>query len=230
MVHQVTRFSDAYSAWESWNANEFSFRSKQLLSVYNSLDKKSSELSSVVSYHLECARTLLDKTHELVGPTGETNELYTSGRGVVVLMHDATGVNAQQILLAQLTAALAAGNSVVLCSDDSEVTQLIGDICTNLPAHLVQVAPFEAYHQLLEANISGAGYIGSANTEQEINRQLAQRGGALIGLVSETDFEQATCALDPHLCLRFITERTRTINITAVGGNATLLELGSDSH
>ncbi|MCP3702611.1 MAG: 1-pyrroline-5-carboxylate dehydrogenase, partial [Alteromonas sp.] len=27
-----------------------------------------------------------------------------------------------------------------------------------------------------------------------------------------------------------ITERTRTINITAVGGNATLLELGSEAH
>ncbi len=31
------------------------------------------------------------------------------------------------------------------------------------------------------------------------------------------------CQWIPHLSLRFITERTRTINITAVGGNATLL-------
>jgi RHH-type proline utilization regulon transcriptional repressor/proline dehydrogenase/delta 1-pyrroline-5-carboxylate dehydrogenase len=30
----------------------------------------------------------------------------------------------------------------------------------------------------------------------------------------------------PHYLLRFVTERTRTINTTAVGGNASLLSLG----
>ncbi|HAS64519.1 MAG TPA: 1-pyrroline-5-carboxylate dehydrogenase, partial [Vibrio sp.] len=47
--------------------------------------------------------------------------------------------------------------------------------------------------------------------------------------VSETDLVTLNVAHDPHLSLRFITERTRTINITAVGGNATLLG-ASDSH
>ena len=34
-------------------------------------------------------------------------------------------------------------------------------------------------------------------------------------------------SVSPHYLLRFITERTRTDNTTAVGGNATLLELGA---
>ncbi|MCO4788283.1 1-pyrroline-5-carboxylate dehydrogenase, partial [Vibrio cholerae] len=53
---------------------------------------------------------------------------------------------------------------------------------------------------------------------------------AIVSLVSETDLLTLPVAHDPHLSLRFITERTRTINITAVGGNATLLELGVDTH
>ncbi|WP_305846204.1 hypothetical protein [Photobacterium kishitanii] len=57
-------------------------------------------------------------------------------------------------------------------------------------------------------------------------RQLAQREGVLAQLVAELDGELVPVIGSQHYCLRFITERTRTINITAVGGNATLLELG----
>ncbi|MFA0070912.1 1-pyrroline-5-carboxylate dehydrogenase, partial [Vibrio breoganii] len=71
---------------------------------------------------------------------------------------------------------------------------------------------------------------GNSQTAQAINLQLAKRDGAIVGLVAETDLATMNVANDPHLSLRFITERTRTINITAVGGNATLLELGSEAH
>ncbi|MCV5886981.1 hypothetical protein OFN71_27590, partial [Escherichia coli] len=81
-----------------------------------------------------------------------------------------------------------------------------------------------------ESDVRSVGYVGYSQVEHALNLQLAKRDGAIVGLVSETDLESPKLAHDPHLSLRFITERTRTINITAVGGNATLLELGNETH
>ncbi|MCG6507894.1 1-pyrroline-5-carboxylate dehydrogenase, partial [Vibrio parahaemolyticus] len=139
---------------------------------------------------------------------------------------------AKLAVAAQLCAALVAGNSVVFCSDDAELTSALSAAYeqSTLPANLLQFATFDAYHQLMESDIRCMGYVGNTSVERTINRQLAKRSGAIVSLVSETDFAALPVANDPHLSLRFITERTRTINITAVGGNATLLELGNEAH
>ena len=88
MVHQVTRFSDAFSAWENWNLTNFDSKSECLLAFKQALQQVQPELASVVSYHIEQASALLAETHQLVGPTGETNELYTAGRGVALVIQD----------------------------------------------------------------------------------------------------------------------------------------------
>lgn len=164
--------------------------------------------------------------------TGETNELYTAGRGVALIIQDHVSQSAQQAAIAQLTCALLAGNSVIVCSDDIDLIKALETTAksASLPINLLQFASLDAYHQLLESDVRSVGYIGNQEVERNINRQLAKRTGAIVGLVSETDVELIPVAHDPHLSLRFITERTRTINITAVGGNATLLELGSETH
>lgn len=230
MVHQVTRFSDAYSAWENWNLTGFDYKCECLLSLKKGLTKPS--MAAVVTYHLNQASALLAQTHQLTGPTGETNELYTAGRGVAIVVQDAGGEQAQLAVLAQLTAAMIAGNSVVLCSDDTELTQAVQAAFeqSTLPANLMQFVPMDAYQQLLESDVRNVCYVGNTEIERKLNRQLADRTGAIVSLVSETDLSALPVTHDPHLSLRFITERTRTINITAVGGNATLLELGSESH
>ena len=130
-----------------------------------------------------------------------------------------------------ITCALIAGNSVVICSDNTELTQLVKQAVAsaNFPSNLVQVVAYDASSPLLDSDVRSVGYVGHSQVEHALNLQLAKRDGAIVGLVSETDLESPTLTHDPHLSLRFITERTRTINITAVGGNATLLELGSDS-
>lgn len=232
MVHQVTRFSDAFSAWENWNLTSFEAKSECLLAFKKALQKAQPSLASVVSYHLERASALLAETHQLVGPTGETNELYTAGRGVALIIQGDTSEQAQKSAVAQLTAALIAGNSIVFCSDDAQLSQQLEAAYkqSSLPMNLVQFAPLDAYQQLLGQDVRSVGFIGTPDVEMSINRQLAKREGAIVGLVSETDLAALPVAHDPHLSLRFITERTRTINITAVGGNATLLELGSEAH
>lgn len=232
MVHQVTRFSDAFSAWENWNLTDFDSKSECLLAFKQSLQHNQALLGAVVSFHIEQASTLLAETHQLIGPTGETNELYTAGRGVALIIQGDATQPAKNAAVAQMTAALIAGNSVIFCSDDAELCKDLEAAYTqsSLPTNLVQFASLDAYHQLLESDVRSVGYVGNVEVERSINRQLAKREGAIVGLVSETDLDATPVAHDPHLSLRFITERTRTINITAVGGNATLLELGSDTH
>lgn len=232
MVHQVTRFSDAFSAWENWNLTSFEAKSECLVAFKKALQKAQPSLGAVVSYHLERASALLAESHQLVGPTGETNELYTAGRGVALIIQGDMSEPAQKAALAQVTAALIAGNSVVFCSDDTDFSRQLETayMQSSLPMNLLQFAPLDAYQQLLESDVRSVGYVGTTEVERNINRQLAKREGAIVSLVSETDFAATPVAHDPHLSLRFITERTRTINITAVGGNATLLELGSEAH
>jgi len=232
MVHQVTRFSDAFSAWENWNLTDFDSKSECLLAFKQSLQQNQALLGAVVSFHIEQASILLAETHQLIGPTGETNELYTAGRGVALIIQGDAMQPAKNAAVAQMTAALIAGNSVIFCSDDAELCKDLEAAYTqsSLPTNLVQFASLDAYHQLLESDVRSVGYVGNVEVERSINRQLAKREGAIVGLVSETDLDATPVAHDPHLSLRFITERTRTINITAVGGNATLLELGSDTH
>lgn len=232
MVHQVTRFTDACSAWENWNLTDFDFKCECLLSLKSSLKESLPGLAQVVSFHLDQASALLARSHSLIGPTGETNELYAAGRGVALLIQNDTSMTAKQALLAQLCCALVAGNSVIICSDDSELVAALtaANLQSSLPVNLLQFSALDAYQALIESDIRSVGYVGNVSLEHSLNRQLAQRSGAIINLVSETDLTTLPVAHDPHLSLRFITERTRTINITAVGGNATLLELGNETH
>ncbi len=232
MVHQVTRFSDALLAWENWNLTSFDFKCECLLTFKTSLENISPQLAKVISYHLQHASTLLGNTHQLVGPTGEINELYTAGRGVSLVIQDDNSFAGKQAVVAQLTAAFVAGNCTVLCSDDAELISALKSAYeqSTLPANVLQFTTLDAYHQLIAFDIRAVGYVGKTSVERRLNRELAKRTGAIVSLVSETDLVAIPVANDPHLSLRFITERTRTINITAVGGNATLLELGDESH
>ena len=234
MIHQITVFSDAQQAWASWNLTDFQTRLAYLSTFRAAISGQHHAYASVCQFHLQQAEHALAHPHQLLGPTGETNELYASGRGVTLLLasnSDQT-LAAQQSLLAMLTAALLAGNVVLVCSDDSKLNQALESAIkqANLPANVLLVVPFDSYAPLLEQDVRVVGYVGNPATEHNINLQLAKREGAICQLVSETDLSTMQIAHDPLLSLRFITERTRTINITAVGGNATLLELGSDKH
>ncbi|APX07856.1 1-pyrroline-5-carboxylate dehydrogenase [Vibrio campbellii] len=235
MVHQITYFKDAFSAWEQWNLTDFDYKCEHLLAFKSAIEGQHSVVGKVVSYHLQQASSLLAETHQLVGPTGETNELYTAGRGVALVVCENNLEHTENALysaFAMITCALIAGNSVVICSDNAELNQLVKHAVAsaNFPSNLVQVVAYDASSPLLDSDVRSVGYVGHSQVEHALNLQLAKRDGAIVGLVSETDLESPTLTHDPHLSLRFITERTRTINITAVGGNATLLELGSDSH
>lgn len=232
MLDQATRFSDALHAWESWSLTEFDYRSKCLLSIFELLTNDNIAISSVVEYHLQSAQKAVGLVDMLVGPTGETNELYTAGRGVTLLIQETESDAARIAVIAQLTAAAIAGNSVIVCSDDAQLVQWIQHYFNTavLPPGLIQVVSYDSLHAFLQNDIRTVGFVGSDKSAIKLNRELTNINGVIIGLVVESDLDALPTSHDPKLSYRFVTERTRTINITAIGGNASLLELGSGEH
>lgn len=237
-MQTITRFSevtvfDAITAWEQWNLTEYNYKRDGLDSVRRNLAKGHPQLAAVAQYHLSYANEILAEPTLMPGPTGETNELYCAGRGVCALIVENKA--SWEAAIAMFTSALIAGNSVIICCDDVQFNQVIESAVANvLPAHLVHIVAYDAYQKLIKSDIRLVSFVGSDSTQMTINRLLAQSKGVIIPLVAEVIPEEESTigadklnlAHDPSLVLRYITERTRTINITAVGGNATLLELG----
>ncbi|EAR53183.1 hypothetical protein SKA34_07663 [Photobacterium sp. SKA34] len=130
-----------------------------------------------------------------------------------------------------MATALVCGNSVMLClSPDHplKTTTILSQLeqagCVANVLSVIEDTDFDSLIQSEE--IAAVAYSGSAELALSLARQLAARNGQLAQLVVETDLDNLPVIGSTSYCLRFITERTRTINITAVGGNATLLELG----
>ncbi len=127
----------------------------------------------------------------LPGPTGESNELHYRGRGVFVCISPWNFPLA--IFTGQVTAALAAGNSVV--AKPAEQTPLIAYEAVKLlhaagvPANALHLVPGDgAVGGLLagHANVAGVAFTGSTEVARIINRTLAANDGPIAALIAET--------------------------------------------
>jgi delta 1-pyrroline-5-carboxylate dehydrogenase len=232
MVHQSAFISDLQAAWETWYLTEFDFRSACLEQMAQQVRSSHPSIAGMFDYHCRQAKLHAGGCDELFGATGETNELYTTGRGISVIVQKSSDGQAQLSVFAMVATALLTGNTVMLCTDDQSTIDLVNQMCSseNLPANIIKISACDTYHAMLDEEIRVLGIVGSKEAVTRLNQQLAQRSGALVQYVFESDVDNIPCAKDPYLSLRFVTERTRTINITAIGGNASLLELGSDGH
>lgn len=230
MHHADTQDIQATAIWEAWNRRGFADRCRLLASA---LDHLPAHADAALTERL--ARQLLEDasplgdTLELPGPTGESNELYLTGRGVALVLgsHDSS----ETLVACQLIAALACGNAVVLQWPGHEPwsTALVEALHqAGVPRATLALDSQTPEAQLFELNDLRL-VVTSCTPEREIelNRTLAQYENVLIQLVAETDREHCPLLTSPDFLLRLVTEKTRTTNTTAVGGNATLLELGS---
>ncbi|MEM9837551.1 MAG: bifunctional proline dehydrogenase/L-glutamate gamma-semialdehyde dehydrogenase PutA [Pseudomonadota bacterium] len=129
--------------------------------------------------------------HALPGPVGEDNQLRLEGRGVFAAI--APWNFPLAIFLGQVTAALAAGNSVV--AKPAEQTPLIAFEAVKI-LHEAGVPP-QAVQLLLGGGrvgeamlnhpaIAGVVFTGSTATAKRIQRQLAEKPGAIVPLIAET--------------------------------------------
>ncbi len=133
----------------------------------------------------------------LLGPTGEHNQLSLHGRGVVACISPWNFPLA--IFLGQITAALAAGNTVI--AKPAQQTVLIADWAMNLiheagfDSDVVQLLPGRGSvigDKLIEdQRISAVLFTGSTETAQHIQLKLAQRKGPIVPFIAETGGQNA---------------------------------------
>ena len=128
----------------------------------------------------------------LPGPTGERNEMSLHGRGVFACI--APWNFPVAIFTGQVAAALAAGNAVV--AKPAEQTPLVAFEAVRLlheagvPRNVLHFLPGDGARigkvLLSHPALSGVAFTGSNETASIINRQLAQREGAIPALIAET--------------------------------------------
>jgi RHH-type transcriptional regulator, proline utilization regulon repressor / proline dehydrogenase / delta 1-pyrroline-5-carboxylate dehydrogenase len=157
------------------------------------LDDALAELREAVDYcryYAAQARTAL-APQPMPGPTGESNELRYRGRGVFVCISPWNFPLA--IFLGQVTAALAAGNTVV--AKPAEQTPLIAALAITLlhdagvppsALHLVPGDGAVGASLVADPRVAGVAFTGSTETGRAINRALAGKSGAIVPLIAET--------------------------------------------
>jgi RHH-type proline utilization regulon transcriptional repressor/proline dehydrogenase/delta 1-pyrroline-5-carboxylate dehydrogenase len=157
------------------------------------LDDALAELREAVDYcryYAAQARIAL-APQPMPGPTGESNELRYRGRGVFICISPWNFPLA--IFLGQVSAALAAGNTVV--AKPAEQTPLIAALAVAL-VHEAGV-PNSALHLLpgdgtvgaslvADPRISGVVFTGSTEVGRVINRTMAEKDGPIVPLIAET--------------------------------------------
>jgi RHH-type transcriptional regulator, proline utilization regulon repressor / proline dehydrogenase / delta 1-pyrroline-5-carboxylate dehydrogenase len=150
------------------------------------------EAADFCRYYAAQARTQFTDPTRLPGPTGELNELSLHGRGVFACISPWNFPLA--IFAGQITAALAAGNSVV--AKPAEPTPLIAAHFVRLlhragiapdVLHLVP-APGRLFGEVAFGHraLAGVAMTGSTATALNINRALAARDSAIVPLIAET--------------------------------------------
>ena len=171
----------------------------------------------------------LDQVQCMTGATGESNELYVTARGKTMIIGDES---AQALaILGQLIAALLTGNEVILhCpSQDEMCIEAVKALYeAGINDDVISIANDSQLVTLLHMErLAQVAVAGSASHVQSISQELANTDGILTQVIAVTDMDGLADMLTPDYIYRFVTERVRTINTTAIGGNATLLELGT---
>ncbi|WP_461519158.1 bifunctional proline dehydrogenase/L-glutamate gamma-semialdehyde dehydrogenase PutA [Porticoccus sp.] len=143
-------------------------------------------------YYALQARNQFANGLSLPGPTGEDNHLSLHGRGVFLCISPWNFPLA--IFTGQVAAALAAGNAVI--AKPAAQTPLVATLITQLmhhagiPPEVLQLLPGDGRTLgkllLADQRIAGVAFTGSTATALTIQRQLADRPGAIVPLIAET--------------------------------------------
>jgi len=158
------------------------------------------EAADFLRYYATMSRRLFGQPEQLPGPTGESNQLFLNGRGVFVCISPWNFPLA--IFLGQISAALAAGNSVI--AKPAEQTSLIGHAAVKLlheagvPEAVLQYLPGDGAvvgaALTKDPRVAGVAFTGSTETAWAINRALAARNAPIAALIAETGGQNAMIA------------------------------------
>jgi RHH-type proline utilization regulon transcriptional repressor/proline dehydrogenase/delta 1-pyrroline-5-carboxylate dehydrogenase len=223
-VHEATStdvdaaLADAYQAREQWANTSVENRAAALDKAADLLEKNLPTLMTLLCqeggksigdnisevreaidfcryYAARAREDLLPK--QLIGPTGEFNELSLHARGVIVCISPWNFPLA--IFMGQIVAALVCGNPVI--AKPAEQTPLIAAYAIKLlheagiPTSALQFLPgrgeIVGARCVADSRIAGVMFTGSTDTAKLINQTLAQRNGPIIPLIAETGGQNA---------------------------------------
>jgi len=179
--------------------------------------------------HLLSHTAELDEVKHLIGATGESNDLYLTARGKTMVMGGES--TRAMAVIGQLVAALLTGNEVILhCPSQQEMCEEAARALydAGINEDVLSVANDSQTITLLHIDrLAQVAVSGSPSEVQSVSQELAKTGGILTQTIGVTDMAGLSEMLTPDYIHRFVTERVKTINTTAIGGNASLLELGA---
>lgn len=209
-------FEVAYAAFDDWNSTDAEIRAQALEKFADLLEAQEKEFIAVLVR--EAGKTISDshdevreavdfaryyankgradfsgEGHEMPGPTGESNRLYMSGRGVFACI--APWNFPLAIFAGQVLAALMAGNTVV--AKPAELTPLVALKVVQLmhqagiPQGAVNLvtARGSTLGKVLGQTpyLGGVAFTGSTAVAQVINQTLAARENSpIVPLIAET--------------------------------------------
>ncbi|HEU5468253.1 MAG TPA: bifunctional proline dehydrogenase/L-glutamate gamma-semialdehyde dehydrogenase PutA [Steroidobacteraceae bacterium] len=155
------------------------------------------EAVDFLRYYAARAEADFGRPLALPGPTGESNRLGLRGRGVFACISPWNFPLA--IFTGQVSAALAAGNSVIAKPAEqtpivaAEMVRLLhaagvpGDVLQFVPGRGSKIGPVLTG----DARVAGVAFTGSTETARLINRSLASADGPLPVLIAETGGQNA---------------------------------------
>ncbi len=171
------------------------------------------------------ARAKLANPLTLPGPTGEENKLSLQGRGPMALV-----ITEQDRLIdaeKQIVSALLCGCAAIISAADNhldELKQLVQRyVDRGVAGQLLPIEPLRQLPELIGDNRVEGVIANSLNADSSVLRQtMAQRSGSIIPLI---EWPQRNEDYSYHWLLWFLSERTRTENLVARGGNTQLFNL-----
>lgn len=147
-------------------------------------------------YYAGQVETALEQVTALPGPTGEKNDMIWQGRGVWACISPWNFPLA--IFLGQVSAALAAGNSVI--AKPAEETPLIAARCVDLlheagvPEEVCWLAIGDGglgQYLVEHPDIAGVAFTGGTETARHINIAMASAERPIVPLIAETGGQNA---------------------------------------
>ncbi len=222
-IVQPIQVKVAQATFEEWDTLGVNGRAEKL---QKSLSSFTDEQQKMASWQIENAKKSIAETRVMPGPTGERNELSSQGRGPFLCTSFFENDKVTTGLVGQVFTALIAGNPVITVGQAGQ--DIMDKITPYVAEGVIQNIADSALNSLIEADhLAGVATLCDDTQAQQLSQRLAAKQGLICQLIEETDIEQLSTIAKPHYILRFVTERTVSNNTTAIGGNATLLELGS---
>ncbi len=181
--------------------------------------------------HILKQATQLDKRTMLKGATGESNELYNQARGKTLVM----GLKEAEKLpiLVHVISALLTGNQVgIYSSGEDNFAEKVVDILieNGLSEAVIYLNIADSKEKIDEMvndkRLAQVGVVGTIEEVKALSAKFSQTDSILTQIIPIIDQENLSEIFSPDYLHRFSTERVMTINTTAIGGNASLLELG----